>query len=53
MSNINAAIGYSQIKNLKKIIKKKFNIFQKYKSIFKKYKMLKFYNLLVKNLTIG
>ena len=29
MSNINAAIGYSQIKNLKKIIKKKFNIFQK------------------------
>ena len=28
MSNINAAIGYSQIKNLKKIIKKKFNIFQ-------------------------
>lgn len=38
MSNINAAIGYSQIKNLKKIIQKKLDIFKKYKLIFKKIK---------------
>lgn len=36
LQNINAAIGYAQIKNINYLVKKKRKIFDNYKSIFKK-----------------
>ena len=36
LQNINAAIGYAQIKNINYLVKKKRKIFNNYKSIFKK-----------------
>lgn len=41
MSNIQASLGCSQIKNLEKIISKKYLLLEKYKKIFKKFSYLK------------
>ena len=41
MSNIQASLGCSQIKNLEKIISKKYLLLKKYKKIFKKFSYLK------------
>ena len=44
MSNINACIGYHEIKNLKKILDKKKKIYDVYKNEFKKFDKIKILN---------
>ena len=53
MSNINAALGFAQIKNLKKIIRIKKEINQRYKDFFSNtnYRIFEYKKIL--NLIIG
>ncbi len=44
ISNINACIGYSELKNLNKILKKKLSIFKEYKNQLKNEKRIKLIN---------